>query len=103
MMEHDVKVELPTKERQAEDVIKESMAELGMMLGAKGFAGALSFWRRVKDDMMNHTSTYDDDDMLAIYEHEDEDGNGTGEYFFIDPESEDRVPCSIDGEEIWEE
>ena len=40
LMEHDVKVEVPKKERTAEDVIKEGMGELGLMLGSKSI-----FWR----------------------------------------------------------
>ena len=38
LMEHGVKIEIPKKERTPEDVLKESMGELGMMLGSKAFS-----------------------------------------------------------------
>ena len=46
LMEHNVKIEIPKKDRTPEDVLKESMGELGMMLGSKAFAGGLNFFRR---------------------------------------------------------
>jgi len=94
LMEHGVKMELPTKERTPEDVLKEGMGELGMMLGSKAFGNALSFWRRIKEDgMMDYESTYEEADD-EYYQRD----NGT--YFFIDPETGEEVDCDDTGEEI---
>jgi hypothetical protein len=91
LMEHNVKIEIPTKERTPEDVLKESMGELGMMLGSKAFAGGLNFFRRVKEDIMDVTSTYeeDDDDDFEIFE--DDEG-----YYYYD-ESGNAIACDVDG------
>src|SRR6056300_780244 len=78
LMEHGVKLEIPKKERTPEDVLKESMGELGMMLGSKAFAQGLNFYRRVKEDIMDVNSTYEEaDEDFEIYE--DDDG-----FYFID-------------------
>jgi hypothetical protein len=90
LMEHGVKLEIPKKERTPEDVLKESMGELGMMLGSKAFAQGLNFYRRVKEDIMDVNSTYEEaDEDFEIYE--DEDG-----FYFID-EKGNEVPCDVDG------
>ena len=93
LMEHDVKVEVPKKERTAEDVIKEGMGELGLMLGSKAFSGALSFWRRVKEDSMDHSANYEEVDD-EFYQRED------GSYFFYDPDTGEEVECDEFGEEL---
>ena len=93
LMEHDVKIVIPNKERTAEDVLKEGMGELGLMLGSKAFSGALSFWRRVKDDMMDHELEYQEAED-EYYQRDD------GTYFFIEPETGEEVECNEDGEEI---
>lgn len=90
LMEHSVKIEIPKKERTPEDVLKESMGELGMMLGSKAFAGGLNFFRRVKEDVMDVTSTYEEDeDDFEIYE--DDDG-----YYYYD-EQGNAIACDVDG------
>ena len=74
------------------DVLKESMGELGMMLGSKAFAGGLNFFRRVKEDIMDVTSTYEeaeDEDGFEIYE--DDDG-----YYYYN-ERGNAVACDVDG------
>ena len=43
LMEHGVKIEIPKKDRTPEDVLKESMGELGMMLGSKAFSNWIEF------------------------------------------------------------
>ena len=93
LMEHDVKIEVPNKERTPEDVIKEGMGELGLMLGSKAFTGALSFWRRVKDDVMDHGANYEEADD-EYYQRDD------GSYFFFDPDTGEEVECDEHGEEI---
>tara|TARA_Y100000004_G_scaffold166628_1_gene198471 strand:- start:261 stop:749 length:489 start_codon:yes stop_codon:yes gene_type:complete len=76
MLEHGVRLEVPKKERTAEDVIKEAAGELGSMFGAKGVAAGLSFVNKVRT---NITTSREE---LVIYEDEagglyyiDEDGN----------------------------
>lgn len=91
LMEHGVKIEIPSKERTPEDVLKESMGELGMMLGSKAFAGGLNFFRRVKEDVMDVTSTYEEDDEDDFEIYEDEDG-----YYYYD-ETGNAVACDVDG------
>ncbi len=93
LMEHDVKIEVPKKERTAEDVIKEGMGELGLMLGSKAFSGALSFWRRIKEDHMDHEANYEEVDD-EFYQRDD------GTYFFYDPDTGDEVECDEFGEEL---
>jgi len=91
LMEHGVKMEIPKKERTPEDVLKESMGELGMMLGSKAFAQGLNFYRRVKEDIMDVNSTYEeaDDEEFEIFE--DDDG-----YYYID-ERGNEIACDVDG------
>ena len=93
LMEHDVKIEVPKKERTPEDVIKEGMGELGLMLGSKAVGGALSFWRRMKDDMMDYEQEYTEADD-EYYQRDD------GSYFFFDLETGEEVECDEHGEEI---
>ena len=50
-MEHGVRIQIPTKERTAEDVMKEAAGELGSMFGAKGVAYGLSFVNRVRENI----------------------------------------------------
>ena len=94
LMEHDVKIEIPKKERTPEDVLKEGMGELGLMLGSKAFSGALSFWRRVKDDMMDYEASYEEEAEDEYFQRD----NGT--YFFNDPETGEEVECDEFGEEV---
>ena len=92
LMEHNVKIEIPKKDRTPEDVLKESMGELGMMLGSKAFAGGLNFFRRVKEDVMDVASTYEegeDEDGFEIFE--DDDG-----YYYYN-ERGNAVACDVDG------
>ena len=92
LMEHSVKIEIPKKERTPEDVLKESMGELGMMLGSKAFAGGLNFFRRVKEDVMDVTSTYEEDEDEDDFEiYEDEDG-----YYYYDLKG-NAIACDVDG------
>ena len=76
MLEHGVRLEVPKKERTAEDVIKEAAGELGSMFGAKGVAAGLSFVNKVRTNITTNR------EELVIYEDEagglyyiDEDGN----------------------------
>ena len=77
MLEHGVRLEMPKKERTAEDVIKEAAGELGSMFGAQGVAAGLSFVNKVRTNI-----TTNREEELVIYEDEagglyyiDEDGN----------------------------
>lgn len=84
MMEHGVRLEVPKKERTAEDVVKEAAGELGSMYGAKGVVAGLSFINRVRE---NITTSREE---LVIYEDE------TGGLYFIDEDGSE-IDCDEDG------
>ena len=85
LLEHNVKIEVPTKERTPKDVLQEAAGELGSMFGAQGVAAGLSFVNRVRE---NIATTREE---LVIYE--DEDGN----LFFIDEETGEEIDCDESG------
>ena len=88
LMEHNIPLDLPKKDRNAEDVLKEAAGELGAMFGAQGVAAGLSFVRQVKDNITS--SAY-----IEIYEDDD------GLYFIND--NGDEVPCDMEGNILNEE
>lgn len=91
LLEHNVKIEIPTKERTAQDVLQEAAGELGSMFGAKGVASGLSFVNKIRENI-NTTR-----EELVIYE--DDDGN----LFYIDTETGDEVDCDEQGVPLTEE
>ena len=84
MLEHGVKLEVPKKERTAEDVIKEAAGELGSMFGAKGVAAGLSFVNKVRTNITTNR------EELVIYEDE------TGGLYYID-EDGNEIDCDEEG------
>lgn len=84
MLEHGVRLEVPKKERTAEDVIKEAAGELGSMFGAKGVAAGLSFVNKVRTNITTNR------EELVIYEDE------TGGLYYIDEEGNE-IDCDEEG------
>jgi hypothetical protein len=91
LLEHNVKIEVPTKERTAQDVLQEAAGELGSMFGAKGVVSGLSFVNRIRENINTNR------EELVIYE--DDDGN----LFYIDTETGDEVDCDEQGTPLTEE
>ena len=89
LLEHGVRLELPKKDRNAEDVIKEAAGELGSMFGAQGVTYGLSFINRVRENIATSK-----EEEVVIYEDED-----TGVLYFID-ENGDEVECDEYGEPL---
>jgi|TARA_B100002052_G_scaffold287093_1_gene301706 hypothetical protein len=89
LLEHGVRLELPKKDRNAEDVIKEAAGELGSMFGAQGVTYGLSFINRVRENIATSK-----EEEVVIYEDED-----TGALYFID-ENGDEVECDEYGEPL---
>ena len=89
LLEHGVRLELPKKDRNAEDVIKEAAVELGSMFGAQGVTYGLSFINRVRENIATSK-----EEEVVIYEDED-----TGALYFID-ENGDEVECDEYGEPL---
>ena len=88
LLEHGVRIELPKKDRKAEDVIKEAAGELGSMFGAQGVTYGLSFINRVRENIATSK------EEVVIYEDED-----TGALYFIDEDGEE-VECDEYGEPL---
>lgn len=65
LLEHGVRLEVPTKDRTAEDVIKEAAGELGSMFGARGVAAGLSFVNRVRENISSTNEAYTCDECGA--------------------------------------
>ena len=84
MLEHGVRLEVPKKERTAEDVIKEAAGELGSMFGAKGVAAGLSFVNKVRTNITTNR------EELVIYEDE------AGGLYYID-ENGNEIDCDEEG------
>lgn len=89
LLEHGVRLELPKKDRNAEDVIKEAAGELGSMFGAQGVTYGLSFINRVRENIATSK-----EEEVVIYEDED-----TGALYFIE-ENGDEVECDEYGEPL---
>jgi len=87
LLEHGVRLELPKKNRKAEDVIKEAAGELGSMFGAQGVTYGLSFINRVRENIA--TSKED----VVIYEDEE------GTLYFVDDNGEE-IECDEYGEPL---
>jgi len=87
LLEHGVRLELPKKGRNAEDVIKEAAGELGSMFGAQGVTYGLSFINRVRENIATSK------EEVVIYEDE------SGALYFIDDNGEE-IECDEYGEPL---
>ena len=91
LIEFGIPIEVPKIPRGPEDVLRDSLAELGGMLGAKGYHAAI----RMKKSFKDHLADGHDD--LKIYR-DPEDGS----FYFIDPDSGEEIDCDESGEPLEE-
>ena len=93
LMEHGVPVSHSSKVRTPDDVLKEGMAEIGGMLGAKAFVGAMKMKKSFKDTL----STAKESEDFEIYK-DPKDGS----FYFIDPETGEELDCDELGNQLEE-
>jgi len=100
LMEYNIPIEVPKKERTMEDVVRTAAGEAGMLLGSKALAGGVSFMRRVKDSVESSDKIPEDAEVVEEEEIEVyEDDNG---FFFIDPETDEEIACDEFGNPMEE-
>ena len=93
LMENGIPVSHSSKIRTPDDVLKEGMAELGGMLGAKAFVGAMKMKKSFQDTL---TAAKESEDF-EIYK----DPNDNT-FYFIDPETGEEIDCDEFGNELEE-
>tara|TARA_B100001564_G_scaffold359346_1_gene380752 strand:+ start:2770 stop:3285 length:516 start_codon:yes stop_codon:yes gene_type:complete len=98
LMEYGIPLQHEGKKKTPDDIIRESLAQLAGLLGAKGAGAALRAKRSFQDAWEDLTASED----FVIYEDEDEAGNPNGEYYFIDPESGEEFSCDRFGNPLEE-
>jgi len=86
LMENNIPVSDNPKIRTPDDVIKEGMAELGTMLGAKGIAAVMRMKKSFSDTVSTETH-----DESVIYRDPD-----TGTFYYIDSDGTE-IDCDEDG------
>ena len=80
LMEANIPVAVPKKERTLTDVLQEAAAESASMLGSNAVAKGVSFFRDVKENISKQKAGIPQDaEQIVVYEDEE-----TGELFFID-------------------
>jgi hypothetical protein len=92
LMEANIPVAIPKKERTLTDILQEAAAESASMLGSNAVAKGVSFFRDVKENIHKSKNAIPSDaEEIVIYEDEE-----TGELFFIDADGNE-VVCDEDG------
>ena len=84
LMEHNIPLQHPDRIRTADDIIRESLAELGGLLGAKGAVAAL----RAKRSFQKSWQEFRESEDFEIFQDPE-----TEDYYFIDPETEEEIDC----------
>lgn len=84
LMEHNIPLQHPDRIRTADDIIRESLAELGGMLGAKGAVAAL----RAKRSFQKTWQEYRESEDFEIFQDPE-----TEDYYFIDPDNGEEIDC----------
>ena len=98
LMEYGIPLQHEGLKKTPDDIIRESIAQLAGILGAKGAGAALRAKRTFQDAWEDLTAT----DDYQIYEDVDEAGNVNGEYYFIEPETGEEYSCDRFGNELEE-
>tara|TARA_B100000085_G_scaffold169092_1_gene153898 strand:- start:317 stop:787 length:471 start_codon:yes stop_codon:yes gene_type:complete len=92
LMEANIPVAVPKKERTLTDVLQEAAAESASMLGSNAVAKGVSFFRDVKESISKQKAGIPQDaEQIVVYEDEE-----TGELFFIDEDGVE-VLCDENG------
>ena len=92
LMEANIPVAIPKKERTLTDILQEAAAESASMLGSNAVAKGVSFFRDVKENINKAKQGIPGDaEEIVIYEDEE-----TGELFFVDDEGNEIV-CDENG------
>ena len=101
LMEHNIPIQIPKKERTVEDVLREAAGEAGMLIGSKAMARGVSFYRRVKDSVDSGGEIPANAEVVAEEEIEIFEDRDTGELFYYDND-ENEVPCDEFGNPLEE-
>jgi hypothetical protein len=91
LMEYGIPLQHEGKKKTPDDIIRESMAQLAGILGAKGAGAALRAKRNFQDAWKDLTDSED----FEIFQDPD-----TGDYYFIDPVSGEEYDCDEFGNEV---
>jgi len=98
LMQHNIPLEIPKKERTVTDILQEAATETGMLLGSKAVAQGVSFFRNVQD-IVNQPATPKEkivaEEEITIFE--DQDGN-----FFLIDEDGNEIECDEWGDPLEE-
>tara|TARA_B100001250_G_C19743572_1_gene764184 strand:- start:356 stop:832 length:477 start_codon:yes stop_codon:yes gene_type:complete len=86
LIEHGIPVDPEGKVRTADDVLKEGLMELGGIMGAKVFGGALKAKKAFQDTVKA------DSKELEVYKDPID-----GSFYYIDPDTGEEVDCDING------
>lgn len=84
LMEYNIPLQHEGRKKTPDDIIRESLAQLAGILGAKGAGAALRAKRSFQDAWSDLTSQED----YEIFQDPD-----TGDYYFVDPETGDEYDC----------
>lgn len=93
LLENNIPVEVPSKARTSDDVIKEGLVELGGMMGAGAVGSVLRAKKSIQDTIKNITSGSEADlsEWDLCFDPEDDS------YYLHNPETDEEVPCDKDG------
>ena len=90
LIENNIPIQPEGKNRTADDVIRESLAELGGLLGAKGAVAVLKA-KRAFDQGMDAEDTDEYDDGQIFWDPESQ------EFWYIDEDTGEDVVCDKEG------
>ena len=90
LIENNIPIQPEGKNRTADDVIRESLAELGGLLGAKGAVAVLKA-KRAFDQGMEAEDTDEYDDGQIFWDPESQ------EFWYIDEDTGEDVVCDKEG------
>ena len=91
LIENNIPIQPEGKERTADDVIRESLAELGGLLGAKGAVAVLKAKRAFDQGMSAEEEEEDYDDGQIFWDPENQ------EFWYVDEETGEDVTCDKEG------